>query len=250
MSMAAIAAPRRWKRKMPALWDALLLRLLNGGAASKYVIAKDKPFVRRYPAVYKALDSLEEWGLVHHFDGGTARTGLAIKTFDLTAPGLAYALHTMAGKADWPKVAARHKDLLPKVFGEWDYLVAQGGQEFAKKSLLGTVETFWNDYDYETGYGSTNEMNEKVCERLSRVFILTPRGSFADEELVRWYELVGGNRRLKSWAVQTLHQVIGERLSELDGRIYDLTRLRGPLSREEKRMLGHLADHAKSKPPH
>jgi len=231
---------------MPALWDAILLRLLNEGAASKYEIAKAKPFVKRYPAVYKALDSLEEWGLVHHVERGLARTGLAIKTFDLTAPGLAYALHTMHDKADWPKVAAHHKDLLPKVFGEWDYLVAQGGQELAVKSLLGAVELFWDGYDYDTGYSSAKEMNERVGEHLSRVFILTSKGSFADEELVTWYELVEGNRGLKSWAVQTLHRVIGDRLSELDGRIYDLMRFGGLLSKEENQLLSRLTVHVRS----
>jgi len=98
-------------------------------------------------------------------------------------------------------------------------------------------------YDYDTGYGSAREMNQKVGEHLAAVFILTPRGAFADDELARWYELVEGNRGLKSWAVQTLHRVIGERLSELDGRVCDLARFRGVLSKDEKRMLVHLADH-------
>jgi len=46
-------------------------------------------------------------------------------------------------------------------------------------------------YDYETTYGSFEEMNHSMAETISSYFILTPWGAFSDAELAQWYDQAG-----------------------------------------------------------
>jgi len=127
---------------------------MNPGRANKYAInsilgeeelrGKDASLERsRYSAVYKAVDRLEESLLIYPVEVGRARTGFAVNTYDLTTLGLAFALQNLNEKADWVKMAANHKDLLPKIFGNWKVFEDQGGEELARKSLLGSIDLFW-----------------------------------------------------------------------------------------------------------
>jgi hypothetical protein len=244
--MAADTAPRRgaYQKKMPPASNEVLVRLMNEGRANKYAINNSLK-KKHYSGIYKAMNRLAESLLVYPVKVGRAKTGLVVNTYDLTTLGLAFALQNLNEKADWAKMAANHKDLLPKIFGQWKFLVDHKGEELARKSLLESVDLFWEGYDYETTYGSFEEMNRAMAETISSYFILTPWGAFSNEELVQWYDILEKSSELKSWAVQTLHLVISDRLSELDKRIYDFGRFGGRLSREQKQMLSHLADHSR-----
>jgi hypothetical protein len=230
------SAPKRgpYQQKFPEKWSAILLFLMNKGPANKFKIWEslladkiwDSPKTG-YSTVHKAVDRLEEMGMLYTVGERKARTGLTVKTYKLTVPGLTFAMLSWKDKSSWTDICKHYRDLLPKVFEKWRHFVAEGAEELAKKSLLGAFDIFWRDYDWESEYRDADEMNAKATEKISGLFIMTPRGELTQEELSRWYAVLGKNKELRSWAVDYLKVVISSEIDQLDGWIHVLEGLGG-----------------------
>lgn len=233
-----------YQQKFPKTWGEILLFLANNGPANKYKIMKS--LGSRYSTVHNAVDRFEEWGLLFPVKKSTARTGLSVNTYDLTIPGLAFAILSWKDKLEWAEVARNHEDLLPKVFGKWGHFVAEDGEELARRSLLWSLELFFRDHDWDSTYRGVGEMNTKTAEKISALFIMTPRGALTQEELGQWYMILVKDPQLSSWAVRYLREVVDDQLTGLEDWTRALRWLGGPYPQDLTERLKLLIEEYKS----
>jgi len=163
---------------------------------------------------------LVELGMVSPDPRGFSRTGLAVRQYYLNAVGLALAIAAYGDEMQLDRVAGTQRDFLPKVFGRWEHFVEQGGEELAKKSLLGSVKTFLREYDWEKGVDE-----EEAKRRISRLFVMTPRGELSKPELARWYEILRTDHKLASWAKRYIEGIISALVEEQEDWSYALSLL-------------------------
>jgi hypothetical protein len=227
-----------YQRKFPETWAKFLVFLMNNGPANKYTIMKSLGF--RYSTAHHAVDRFEEWALLYPVKKGTARTGLNVKTYDLTVPGLAFSMLFWEDEVRWIECVKNHRDQLPLVFGKWEHFAAEGGEELAKRSLLGSLEVFFHDYEWDATYRDLGEMNAKTAEKISALFIMTPRGEFTQEELGQWYMILRKDPQLRSQAVRYLRGVVDDQLAELDDWAHLLILLGGSHPQGYTERLKHL----------
>ncbi len=238
--------PKRgpYRQKFPETWGKILLFLMNNGPANKYEVAKSLHTL--YSTVHKAVDRLEEGGLLFPVGKRKGTTGLSVKTYDLTVPGLAFALLSWKDKVEWIGVTRSHEDLLPWVFGKWRYFVAEGGEQLAKKSLLGSLELFFSGYDWDSTYRDVREMNTKTSEKISAFFIMTPKGALTEQEHDRWNLILMKDSQLRSMAASYLRGVVDDELTGMDGWVHLLRRFGGSYPQDYIERLKHLIGVLKS----
>ncbi len=208
------------RKDLPSRWKEILVILMNEGSSNRYEITKALSGVQTYSTVHKAAKHLVDDGLISSVRRSKARTGLSVETYDLTVPGLAFALSYLSGKAKWDHIVRKHKNSLPEVFGRWEHFVKEGGEELAKKSLKESIGIFWDEYDWEAGC-----TNEQAAKKISESFIITPEGELTQEELSKWYRILAKDKQLRSWAAGLIERIIVQDLDEVEywsRRLYDL----------------------------
>jgi hypothetical protein len=197
MEDPSLVSRRRYGiQKFPRRWKEILLLLADDGSLNRHQVMRRLSPQPVYSTVHKAAKALAGEGLVSATSEGLSRAGLGIASYTLTVPGLAFVLHNWPSELDWAKMARGQKALLPRVFGRWEFFVNEGVEELAERSLQESVEVFWRDYDWDAGC-----TNREAAAEISKYFIMTPKDTFEEHELLRWYGILSKDRRLGSWAV-------------------------------------------------
>ncbi len=208
------------RRDLPQKWKKILVYLMNAGPANRNEIRKSISYGQWYSTIYKAVENLANSGLISAVSKSKGRRGRPVSKYDLTVPGLAFALSYLGGEAKWDQIARNQQYLLPKVFRKWEHFVKEGGEELAKKSLKESIGIFWDEYDWDAGC-----TNEQAARKISKFFIMSPKGALTQKELSKWYRILAKDKQLKSWATGLMEGII---VQDLDGveywsmRLYDL----------------------------
>lgn len=198
-------------RKFPRRWREILLLLVKEGSVNKHeamgLMTPEPP----YSTVHKAFKRLAEDGLISATKEGVSRAGLTVESYSLTVPGLAITIAAWKESIDWEGMARTQKRLLPRVFGKWERFVREGAEALARKSLLGSVNIFLREYDWDVNYTA-----REAADKISKYFIMTPKDALEGTEVDQWYRILAKDRELRSWAVGYVKGIIASQLREAE----------------------------------
>jgi hypothetical protein len=97
------------------------------------------------------------------------------------------------------------------VFGKWELFIREGGEELARKSLLGSIDIFLREYNWEAGY-----TEREAAARISKNFIMTPRDALEGSEQDQWYRILAEDRELRSWAIEYVNEIVSYHVREAE----------------------------------
>jgi len=225
MSDISPRSKRRYEiHQLLGVQKRIALLLASDGPKNIYEAWKSLSPRPSYSTTHSAFQRLVENAMVSPLPRGLSRTGLGVNQYYLNAVGFALTIAAWGGEMQLDRVAWAQRDFLPQVFGRWEHFVEQGGGELAKKSLLESVKAFLRGYDWERGCPE-----DEAKRKISRVFIMTPRGELTKAELVRWYEILRTDHKLASWAKRYIEGIISALVEEQEDWSYALSLLERPL---------------------
>ncbi len=186
---------------------AILLYLVMNGPAFGRQISKRTGLSNKTVSTTPRI--LEKKGLVSCIITKEPR---AKKVYSPTVYGLIQAL-TVIRPEEWPSIIKRWSDLLPLVFGKWNFFVDAGVEDLAMKGFrraMGEAFTLalTNKTTVEPGL---------ICsvDIFSSWFYCSHIGTYNDEERTRWAEACGNDEDIYEYLIGSLNMDILSHASEI-----------------------------------